>query len=128
MNSGDGRGWPAFRLLSAVLFVVLGITGVHGAGSPAVPAGAILTEHASVGAALVQPTPSAGREEELLIRSAHQAEETEEPQLTVELPAALAAPVTDPVPATISTAPVPGRQQPPARGGGVFHQGRAPPA
>ncbi|BCJ67093.1 hypothetical protein [Polymorphospora rubra] len=51
---------PIDRLLAAVLFTVLAITFVHGAASAAVPAGAIAQAHASMGAALFPPAPSAG--------------------------------------------------------------------
>ncbi|WP_091553907.1 hypothetical protein [Micromonospora pattaloongensis] len=48
-------------MLAAVLLAILTVTSIHGATSVAVPAGAIATAHASIGAALVPPTPSVGR-------------------------------------------------------------------
>jgi hypothetical protein len=65
MRAADPTRRPIGRLLAAALLAVLWTTSVHGAASPTVPAGAIATAHASVGAALVQQNPAAGRGDEV---------------------------------------------------------------
>nr|MDT0657073.1 hypothetical protein [Micromonospora sp. DSM 115978] len=125
---------PTGRLLAVALLAVLWTTSVHGAASASVPAGAIATAHASVGAALIQQNPATGRADEIggSGRAVAQpdGEEWLPPGGGDRLPAG--ARTAEPYPAVATTDPAgsPGREPDgaPRTRAVPGHPGRAPPA